>query len=102
MGSWQSLQRKLHEEVVPKHRKPGEMRASFSHVSGLICYLMTGAQRCWPLPHACRHLAARRSNAFLELSLLAGTGLYPEPVAAGGVITGIGTISGYVFGSACG
>ena len=34
------------------------------------------------------------SSYFLEFGLLAGHGLYPEPVPCGGVITGVGTICG--------
>ncbi|MEK9722623.1 MAG: carboxyl transferase domain-containing protein, partial [Rhodospirillaceae bacterium] len=33
-------------------------------------------------------------SPFLELSQLAGHGMYPDPVPAGGVITGIGRVSG--------
>lgn len=36
-------------------------------------------------------------SPFLELSQLAGYNLYSENVPSGGIITGIGRISGYIF-----
>lgn len=35
-------------------------------------------------------------SPFLELSSLAGEGLYKEEVASGGIVTGIGQIHGYL------
>jgi 3-methylcrotonyl-CoA carboxylase beta subunit len=46
-------------------------------------------------------LTSTARSPFLELSQLAGHGLYEDHVPAGGIITGIGRVQGYVLSCVC-
>ncbi len=59
-------------KAIAKHRKRGKMLPR----ERIGCLLDVG-------------------SPFLELSALAGEGLYPEEVASGGIVTGIGQIHGF-------
>ena len=60
------------EKAIAKHRKRGKMLPR----ERIACLLDPG-------------------SPFLELSALAGEGLYKEEVASGGIVTGIGQINGF-------